>query len=372
MIVLENVTKRYGGQIAVDDLSLEVGDGQFMVLVGPSGSGKSTVLKLLAGLSRLDAGRVLIGGRDVTHVPPQERDVAMVFQSYALYPHMSVRKNLEFGLRLRNTPRSVREQRVGEVARMLGLEELLERRPTALSGGQRQRVAMGRAIVREPQAFLMDEPLSNLDAQLRVQVRAELVQLRERLRTTTVYVTHDQVEAMTLGDRVAVLHLGRLQQVDNARGLFERPANVFVAGFIGSPRMSIFHARIEQGSFMLGGQQVALRVSDEVANWGTSDLLIGIRPHAFEADDFSADREQPRIEVVAQAVEDLGSEKILLFRLDDLHESVQFQAQVDARVDVDVGQRVQLALDPDQLYFFDPETKTAIGWPRNRYPVPVA
>jgi multiple sugar transport system ATP-binding protein len=372
MIALEDVTKRYGDDAAVDRLSLRVSDGEFMVLVGPSGSGKSTVLRLLAGLTKPDSGRVLIGERDVTYITPQERDVAMVFQSYALYPHMSVRQNLEFGLRLRNVPRGVRERRVGEVARMLDIEPLLDRRPAALSGGQRQRIAMGRAIIREPQAFLLDEPLSNLDAQLRVQVRAELVQLRDRLRTTTVYVTHDQVEAMTLGDRVAVLHLGRLQQVDTARGLYERPANIFVARFIGSPSMNIFGTRIEHETFTLGAHQLPLPATDELGSWGRRDLTIGIRPHAFEADGFSTDPDQPRIEVIADAVEDLGSQKILLFRLEDGHGLARFQAAVDARTNVRAGDTLRLAVDPDQLYFFHPETEAAIAWPRDQSQMPAA
>ena len=242
-IILDRVEKAYAGGVrAVDDLSLDVADGEFMVLVGPSGCGKSTALRSIAGLEEISGGTITIGDRVVNDLPPKDRDIAMVFQNYALYPHMTVEQNLAFGLELRKTPKAEIARRVGEAARMLGLEPYLGRKPGALSGGQRQRVAMGRAIVREPQAFLMDEPLSNLDARLRVSMRASLSQLHERLGVTTVYVTHDQVEAMTLGDRVAVLRDGRLQQVDTPQALYEAPVNLFVAGFIGSPAMNFVTA----------------------------------------------------------------------------------------------------------------------------------
>src|ERR687887_1771718 len=243
-IRLEGLTKSYGkhGLRAVDEVDLEVRDGEFMVVVGPSGCGKSTIMRMIAGIEEVTAGRILIGDRDVTHLDPRKRDVAMVFQNYALYPHLSVRQNLGFGLKLRGTGKGDIAARVAEVAQILGLEEVLDRRPGELSGGQRQRVAMGRAIVREPAAFLMDEPLSNLDAKLRVSMRAQLSRLHERLGVTTVYVTHDQVEAMTLGQRVAVLRDGVLQQVDTPQGLFRNPANLFVAAFIGSPSMNLVEA----------------------------------------------------------------------------------------------------------------------------------
>src|SRR5438105_11365504 len=245
-IKLDDVTKVYpNGVKAVDGVSLDIFDGEFVVLVGPSGCGKTTLLRMLAGLEDVTDGAIVIGDRDVTDMPPQRRDIAMVFQNYALYPHMTVKENLAYGLRLRKMPKAEWNRRVTEVARTLGLEELLNRKPAALSGGQRQRVAMGRAIVREPQAFLMDEPLSNLDAKLRVSMRAELAKLHERLGVTTVYVTHDQVEAMTLGQRVAVLRDGVLQQVDAPQRLFHKPANLFVAAFIGSPSMNLVDARIE-------------------------------------------------------------------------------------------------------------------------------
>ncbi len=247
-IVLDGVTKVFGNDVvAVDDVSLEIGDGEFMVLVGPSGCGKSTILRILAGLEEVTAGEVFIDERQVTDLPPKARDIAMVFQNYALYPHMTVEQNIGFGLKLRKTPADERNRRVHDVAHILGLDGLLERKPAELSGGQRQRVAMGRAMVREPVAFLMDEPLSNLDAKLRVQMRGQFAKLHERLRTTTVYVTHDQVEAMTLGERVAVLRDGVLQQVDTPQRLYQRPANLFVAAFIGSPPMNLVGATVGDG-----------------------------------------------------------------------------------------------------------------------------
>ncbi|TMK49378.1 MAG: ATP-binding cassette domain-containing protein, partial [Actinobacteria bacterium] len=247
-IVLEGVSKVFASDVvAVDDLSLEIGDGEFMVLVGPSGCGKSTILRILAGLEEVTAGEVYIDGKQVTDLPPKQRDVAMVFQNYALYPHMSVEQNLGFGLKLRKTPKAEIKRRVTEAAKILGLEPLLARKPVALSGGQRQRVAMGRAMVREPKAFLMDEPLSNLDAKLRVQMRAQLAKLHDTLETTTVYVTHDQVEAMTLGERVAVMRDGILQQVDTPQNLYGNPSNLFVAAFIGSPPMNLIEAKVSDG-----------------------------------------------------------------------------------------------------------------------------
>src|ERR671931_289027 len=282
-IRLEGLTKSYGkhGLRAVDEVDLEVRDGEFMVLVGPSGCGKSTLLKLMAGIEETTSGHILIGDRDVTHLDPRKRDVAMVFQNYALYPHLSVRQNLGFGLKLRGTGKGDIAARVAEVAQILGLEEVLDRRPGELSGGQRQRVAMGRAIVREPAAFLMDEPLSNLDAKLRVSMRAELSRLHERLGITTVYVTHDQVEAMTLGDRVAVLRDGVLQQCDSPQTLFRRPANLFVAAFIGSPAMNLVEATGSNGAVSFAGHSLALPEGASPNGTGPS-LILGIRPSDFE------------------------------------------------------------------------------------------
>jgi multiple sugar transport system ATP-binding protein len=258
-IVLDSVSKVFGSEVvAVDDVSLDIEDGEFMVLVGPSGCGKSTILRLLAGLEDVTSGEIFIGDRQVTDLPPKQRDVAMVFQNYALYPHMSVEQNLGFGLKLRHTPRDEARTRVAEVARILELDALLDRKPAALSGGQRQRVAMGRAMVRQPLAFLMDEPLSNLDAKLRVQMRAELARLHERLRTTTVYVTHDQIEAMTLGNRVAVMKDGVLQQVDTPQALFNAPLNLFVAAFIGSPPMNLVEAVVQRGELAFASYRFVL------------------------------------------------------------------------------------------------------------------
>ena len=258
-IVLDGVSKVFGSDvIAVNNVSLEIGDGEFMVLVGPSGCGKSTILRILAGLEEVTAGEVIIGDTQVTDLPPKERDVAMVFQNYALYPHMTVEQNLGFGLRLRKTPKVELKRRVDDVATILGLDPLMQRKPGELSGGQRQRVAMGRAMVREPQAFLMDEPLSNLDAKLRVQMRAQLSLLHDRLATTTIYVTHDQVEAMTLGQRVAVLKDGILQQVDSPQNLYMHPANLFVGAFIGSPPMNLVEAQVSQGRVSFAGYDIAL------------------------------------------------------------------------------------------------------------------
>src|SRR5881394_8329 len=282
-IVLDNVSKVFsGGVVAVDGVSLTIGSGEFLVLVGPSGCGKSTLLRMLAGLEEPTSGRISIGGRDVTDLPPRERDIAMVFQSYALYPHMTVRQNLGYGLKVRKTAKDDARRRVEEVAEMLHLEELLDRRPAALSGGQRQRVAMGRAIVREPKAFLMDEPLSNLDAKLRVGMRASLAQLHTRLGTTTVYVTHDQTEAMTLGQRVAVLRDGRILQVDTPQRLYHEPRDVFVAAFIGTPAMNLVEATIDGDDALFGRFRIPLDPERRPA-LDHRKVTLGIRPEAFEA-----------------------------------------------------------------------------------------
>ena len=288
-IELKNLTKVFSGDVvAIDDVSLRIEDGEFIALVGPSGCGKSTLLRALAGLEDVTAGEISIGGRDVTDLAPRHRDIAMVFQSYALYPHMSVRQNLGYGLRVRRTPKAEIRKRVDEVAGLLGLDELLERRPAQLSGGQRQRVAMGRAIVREPQAFLMDEPLSNLDAKLRVGMRASLAQLHQRLGVTTVYVTHDQVEAMTLGQRVAVMKDGRILQVDAPQVLYEQPRDLFVAGFIGSPAMNLVDATIEGDEVAFGEFRVAL---DPVRRPSASGrVVLGVRPETFEDASFASAR----------------------------------------------------------------------------------
>src|SRR5712691_8274058 len=280
-IALESVTKVFGNDvIAVNEVSLEIGDGEFMVLVGPSGCGKSTILRILAGLEEVTAGEVFIGDRQVTDLPPKERDIAMVFQNYALYPHMTVEQNLGFGLKLAKTPKADLKRRVDDASKILGLEPLMQRRPRALSGGQRQRVAMGRAMVREPTAYLMDEPLSNLDAKLRVSMRAELARLHERLGTTTVYVTHDQIEAMTLGQRVAVMRDGRMQQVDEPQALYRDPVNLFVAAFIGSPSMNLVEAVISDGAAEFAGFRIPLDAARRPAVDDGDSVILGIRPES--------------------------------------------------------------------------------------------
>ena len=372
-IVFEDVTKTFpGGVTAVDDVTLTIEDGEFMVLVGPSGCGKTTLMRMLAGLEKVTAGRILIGDRDVTNLPPRERDVAMVFQNYALYPHMDVKGNLAYGLRMRKTPRLEIRRRVEHVARLLGLAELLERRPRELSGGQRQRVAMGRAIVREPVAYLMDEPLSNLDANLRVAMRAELARLHERLGTTTVYVTHDQVEAMTLGQRVAVMRDGRIQQVDDPQQLYHRPANLFVGAFIGAPSMNLVEARVADGAVEFGGHRIALDPTRRPEAHGT--FILGIRPEQFEDAAFAA-AGLPELEVRVAVLEELGSDVYVIFEVDaprvgaaQLRAAVEdeaqsllaeeetslFNARVDPRTRAEVGKTLRLAVDPSRFHFFDP------------------
>jgi multiple sugar transport system ATP-binding protein len=373
-ITLDGATKVYpGGVIAVDDVSIEVADGDFLVLVGPSGCGKSTLLRMIAGLEDVTRGRVLIGGHDVTYAAPRSRDVAMVFQSYALYPHMTVRQNLAYGLKVRRAQRPEIDRRVEEVARMLQLEPLLDRRPAALSGGQRQRVAMGRAIVREPQAFLMDEPLSNLDAKLRVGMRAQLAALHARLGTTTVYVTHDQTEAMTLGRRVAVMRDGRVQQLDPPQVLYRAPVNLFVAAFIGSPAMNLVDAVLADGAVEFGGHRIPLaRGRRPRADAGR--IVVGIRPEAFEDAAFAAPG-LPRLDVEVAVLEELGSDLHAIFAVDvppvstdDVREAADsddsllvadrtlFNARVDLRSAARPGDRLQLAVDPAHLHFFDRET----------------
>src|SRR5215472_6796283 len=312
-IVLEGVTKRFGSDVvAVDDVSLSTEDGEFLVLVGPSGCGKSTILRVIAGLEEVTAGEVYIGEEQVTDLPAKNRDIAMVFQNYALYPHMTVEQNLGFGLKLRRVPKAEIKRKVTEVANTLAIMPLLARKPAALSGGQRQRVAMGRAMVREPMAFLMDEPLSNLDAKLRVQMRAELARLRDRLRTTTIYVTHDQLEAMTLGDRVAVLKDGKLQQVATPTELFNHPANLFVAAFIGSPSMNLVEARVTSGTISFGPYSLPLPPDTDLSGHTGGTVALGIRPSDFEdAEVWRSDL--PTIEARVEVAEELGSEVHVLF-----------------------------------------------------------
>jgi multiple sugar transport system ATP-binding protein len=384
-IVLDSVRKEFpGGVRAVDDVSMTIGDGEFMVLVGPSGCGKTTLLRSIGGLEKVSGGRILIDDRDVTTLQPAQRDLAMVFQNYALYPHMTVRKNLGYGLRVRKTPRSEAKERVEEVARLLGLEDLLDRRPGQLSGGQQQRVAMGRAIVRKPVAYLMDEPLSNLDAKLRVTMRTSLQQLHSALGTTTIYVTHDQVEAMTLGHRVAVMRDGKLQQVDSPQRLYDEPANVFVAAFIGSPSMNLVEAQLSGDSITFGGTTLPLDRERRPAS-GDGAVVVGIRPEAFEDVAFAAGG-LPEIEVKIEVLEELGSDAFVFFALDaegvviedalsdDADDETTllaaernrtlFVARVDPRTKAKVGEMLRLAVDPSRFYFFSPGTgETLLGNP---------
>jgi len=369
-ITLEHVTKAFaGGVLAVDDVNLAIEDGEFMVLVGPSGCGKSTLLRMIAGLEEITDGSISIGDRDVTELPPPERDIAMVFQNYALYPHMSVRDNLGFGLSVRHTPKAETKKRVEEVASLLGLEHLLDRKPAHLSGGQRQRVAMGRAIIREPKAFLMDEPLSNLDAKLRVGMRASLAELHARLSVTSIYVTHDQTEAMTLGHRVAVMRDGRIVQVDVPQRLYETPNDLFVAAFIGSPSMNLVEATITGDTIAFGQFQVPLSPARRPPA-GTSSVVLGIRPEAF--DDAAFGRSHlPRIEVVPDVLEELGADSHVFFRVaapritfetrgegDDettilAERDSRFTARVDPSTAARVGAPLDLTVDPSKFHFFD-------------------
>jgi multiple sugar transport system ATP-binding protein len=366
-IEIERVTKVYDGDVtAVDDVSLRIEDGEFVVLVGPSGCGKSTLLRMIAGLEDVTAGTVRIDGADVTDLAPRRRDVAMVFQTYALYPHMTVRQNIGYGLKVRRTPKAEARRRVDEVAELLGLSELLERRPAQLSGGQRQRVAMGRAIVREPKAFLMDEPLSNLDAKLRVGMRASLAQLHGRLGVTTVYVTHDQTEAMTLGQRVAVMRDGRILQADTPQRLYREPADVVVAGFIGTPAMNLVEARIDDGHALFGRYRVPLDPGRRPPA-GTARVVLGIRPEAFEEAGF-ARAGMPTLDARVSVLEELGADAHVFFPVDAaaaggagdaqlLDEGgTLFTARVDPRTTARVGDEVQLAVDPKRFHFFDPDT----------------
>ena len=374
-VLLEQVTKVFpNGVRAVDAVDLEIGDGEFMVLVGPSGCGKTTLLRMIAGLEEVSFGRISIGGRDVTMLAPRRRDIAMVFQNYALYPHMTVGQNLGFGLRLQKVSKDERRRRVEEVAGILGLDTLLERKPAALSGGQRQRVAMGRAMVREPQVYLMDEPLSNLDAKLRVGMRASLAELHARLGVTTIYVTHDQTEAMTLGQRVAVLREGRIVQVDAPQTLYAKPRNVFVAAFIGSPSMNLVEAVVDADVVRFGGYAVPL---DPERRPPTGPVVLGIRPEAFEDAAF-ADPRLPRLDVHVDVLEQLGADTHACFRVQarapqlDLgiegdevslltQETTLFTARLDPRSEAHQRSALALAVDPAAFHFFDVHDGSALA-----------
>jgi multiple sugar transport system ATP-binding protein len=376
-IEIANVTKVFPGDVlALDDVSLQIEDGEFIALVGPSGCGKSTLLRSIAGLEDVTSGEISIGGRDVTDLAPRHRDIAMVFQSYALYPHMNVRENLGYGLRVRRTSKTEIRRRVEEIAELLGLEDLLERKPAQLSGGQRQRVAMGRAIVRNPQAFLMDEPLSNLDAKLRVGMRASLSQLHGRLGVTTVYVTHDQVEAMTLGQRVAVMRDGRILQVDTPQRLYQRPRDVFVAGFIGSPSMNLVEATMDGDDVVLGQFRLPLDPARRPQARTSGNVILGIRPETFEDAAFASPA-LPTLDVDVVVLEELGSDAHVFFRVDTtrigigetedddspdliVDRGALLNARVDARTEARARRSLRLAVDPRRFHFFDPGTGSTL------------
>jgi multiple sugar transport system ATP-binding protein len=397
-IALDDVTKVYGdGTRAVSDLSLSIQDGEFMVLVGPSGCGKTTALRMVAGLEEISEGQIRIGDRVVNEIPAKDRDIAMVFQNYALYPHMTVYENMAFALKLRHVPRAEMDRRVRETAKILGLEELLDRRPRNLSGGQRQRVAMGRAIVREPQVFLMDEPLSNLDAKLRVQMRAEIAKIQRDLKVTSIYVTHDQTEAMTMGDRVAVIRKGELQQVERPQVLYDRPVNLFVAGFIGSPAMNMVEAELTRtdGGLLIEFGKVQLRVDDAILEdrpglkrYEDKRVAVGIRPEDIEDASLVADApDGRRLRARVDLREALGSEVLVHFTVDapmvvtedtkelaadtgsealealearaEQHGS-EFTAALNPRTEARRGQEIELVVDTSRLHFFDPESGLGI------------
>jgi multiple sugar transport system ATP-binding protein len=369
-IELEHVTKAFaGGVVAVDDVNLTIADGEFVVLVGPSGCGKSTLLRMIAGLEKITDGTISIGEVDVTDLPPADRDIAMVFQNYALYPHMSVRENLGFGLSVRRTAKVEIASRVKDVATLLGLQDLLDRKPAHLSGGQRQRVAMGRAIIREPKAFLMDEPLSNLDAKLRIGMRASLAQLHARLSVTSVYVTHDQTEAMTLGQRVAVMRNGKIIQVDVPQRLYQTPKNLFVAAFIGSPSMNLVEAAIDGDTISFGQFRIPLDPGRRPER-GIERVVLGIRPESMDDAAF-AKPHLPRVDVAVEVLEELGSDTYAFFRVAAPHVNIEsrdaadeeatllaaqdslFSARVDPATTGRVGSTLELAVDPARFHFFD-------------------
>ncbi len=395
-LAFDDVTKVFpGGTVAVDRVDLTIGDGEFVVFVGPSGSGKTTLLRMTAGLEDVSEGEISIGGDVVNRLHPMDRDIAMVFQSYALYPHMTVYDNMAFGLKLHKHGKKEIKERVGRTARILGISELLKRKPAQLSGGQRQRVAMGRAIVREPAAFLMDEPLSNLDAKLRVQMRAEIQKLQHRLRTTTLYVTHDQTEAMTMGDRVAVMRGGRVVQVDTPQALYDKPVDLFVAGFIGSPAMNLVraHLRASNGGLVAAFGETALELPERAVpraalEFAGRDVILGVRPeHLEDAECAGPANGRPTLTAPVSLAEPVGAEVIVHFELDvppvvtrdtvelarDVDEGelaegsddetgrATLTARLDPRTKASPGDVVGLVVDPSSLYFFDPETETALN-----------
>ena len=388
-INISSVGKIYpNGTRALEDVNIEINDGEFLVLVGPSGCGKTTLLRMVAGLEDITEGEISIADNIVNEVAPKDRDIAMVFQNYALYPHMSVYDNMAFSLKLRKLPKDEIDKKVKEAAKTLEIDELLERKPKALSGGQRQRVAMGRAIVRSPQAFLMDEPLSNLDAKLRVQMRAELGQLHTQLQTTTLYVTHDQVEAMTMGDRVAVIRKGELQQIDTPREIYSNPKNIFVAGFIGSPSMNFVYAKIKSKDDVIeltfGDNQITYKdeKKDKLQPFENKEIILGIRPEAFEDGYFANEADYSEsLKVKVSLLEQLGSDSYIHFYKDIkpvqteaieeiladegeditvLGDNTKFIARINPNSTVVEGEEVELRINPSKLHFFDPESGDVI------------
>jgi multiple sugar transport system ATP-binding protein len=362
-VILDKVDKVYPGDVtAVSGASLDIEDGEFVVLVGPSGCGKSTTLRMIAGLEEITRGTITIGDRIVNDVPPKDRDIAMVFQNYALYPHMTVRDNMAFGLKLRKFPRQEIMDRLDQAARMLNLEDLLDRKPKELSGGQRQRVAVGRAIVRQPAAFLFDEPLSNLDAKLRVQMRVEISRLHDELKTTMIYVTHDQVEAMTMGDRIVVMNAGVIQQVADPITLYDKPANMMVAGFIGMPPMNFFKGTLgnDQGVMTFTCNDFTLPVHashDFLSERIESDIIIGIRPEHIGSTAAEHLPDAPRLTAHVTVVEPMGSESYIHLQRGD----IRFISRVDAHRQIRVGDEMSPAVMHQHMHFFDPDTEVRLG-----------
>jgi multiple sugar transport system ATP-binding protein len=380
---LEGLTKIYpNGFKAVDELNIDIADGEFLVLVGPSGCGKSTALRMVAGLEEITSGNLSINGDLMNDVEPKDRNIAMVFQNYALYPHLDVEKNIGFALKLSGLSKQEIDSKVSEAAKILELEPLMKNKPAQLSGGQRQRVAMGRAIVRDPSVFLMDEPLSNLDAKLRVQMRAEITRLQHRLEATTLYVTHDQVEAMTMGDRVAVMKDGVLQQIDNPSSLYEKPENLFVAGFIGAPAMNLREAKLtnDNGEWALQIGSTTMPLARGIvenrrslAQYDGRTVVIGIRPEAMDDANISSNKNLPVLSAVTELTEALGSDLLVHFPLDakavdagdpdalkDLDENPLMVARVDPRSQTKPGEKIKISVDTERIHFFDPETRLAI------------
>jgi multiple sugar transport system ATP-binding protein len=364
-VTYEHVFKRWGDVVAVNDLNIEIADKEFLVFVGPSGCGKTTSLRLLAGLEEISEGSIRIGDRIVNDVPPKDRDIAMVFQSYALYPHMSVYDNMAFGLKLRKTPKADIDRRVKEAADILDIGHLLDRKPKQLSGGQRQRVAVGRAIVREPAVFLFDEPLSNLDAKLRVQTRSQITRLHQRLQTTFIYVTHDQVEALTMASRIAVMKDGLLQQIDTPQHLYDHPNNVFVAGFIGSPSMNFFDATLVEsdGKLEVNAAGFRLEVPEELAKeWRQfkgQEVIFGIRPEDIHASQYVPPGiMESDMTATTEVVELMGNEIYLYCSTKD---KKQFIARVDPRVRTSMGEEIELAVNMANAHIFDPKTEVSLA-----------